>query len=44
MDDGLVLVELHFVRRVLMSLNPYCNGRWSRTFAQVNEELDKIPS
>ena len=31
MEDGLVLVQLFLLPLSDMSLNPCCNGRWSRT-------------
>ena len=30
MEDGLVLIDL-ILKFFLLSLNPCCNGRWSRT-------------
>ena len=31
MEDGLVRIAKHFNDHVSDCLNPYCNGRWSRT-------------
>ena len=31
MDDGLVLWQLLTLSQLILSLNPCCNGRWSRT-------------
>ena len=31
MEDGLVLSLKQFMHVVYLSLNPCCNGRWSRT-------------
>ena len=30
-EDGLVLILLFQLLLLLLSLNPYCSGRWSRT-------------
>ena len=37
MDDGLVPNRDGKISKFLVSLNPYCSGRWSRTAAGLNE-------
>ena len=32
-EDGLVLIRSDNGEHMLISLNPYCSGRWSRTYA-----------
>ena len=31
MEDGLELLKLWLINQLKLSLNPCCNGRWSRT-------------
>ena len=35
MDDGLVPSLMKLIVNLAMSLNPYCSGRWSRTFVET---------
>ena len=39
MEDGLVPWERKHVLVLLISLNPCCNGRWSRTDVSLNDKL-----
>ena len=36
MEDGLVLPIMIFIQMIKKSLNPCCNGRWSRTKHQID--------
>ena len=38
MEDGLVLVEGFTNELVMTCLNPYCSGRWSRTYINPSKE------
>ena len=35
MDDGLVLSVKLIIELLLLCLNPYCSGRWSRTMETI---------
>ena len=41
MEDGLVLATISVGRDGDIRLNPYCNGRWSRTFKEDNGKEGK---
>ena len=43
MEDGLVLSLKQFMHVVYLSLNPCCNGRWSRTHFKMptGKDLEK---
>ena len=43
MEDGLVLYSIDYIVSTILSLNPCCNGRWSRTdFKATTESLKKV--
>ena len=43
MEDGLVLIDL-ILKFFLLSLNPCCNGRWSRTLIATLREIPDVAS
>ena len=43
MEDGLVLPYKTFKTFLIISLNPCCNGRWSRTNEAIIFENEKTP-
>ena len=42
-EDGLVLIRSDNGEHMLISLNPYCSGRWSRTNKMLNGESYGTP-
>ena len=44
MEDGLVQVIATYDSIHISSLNPYCNGRWSRTIRRLVSLLKVLPS
>ena len=41
MEDGLELLKLWLINQLKLSLNPCCNGRWSRTVAVSASQLTR---
>ena len=44
MEDGLVLLVARHPQTSQWCLNPYCNGRWSRTIRRLVSLLKVLPS
>ena len=44
MEDGLVQTKTKIINNLNVSLNPCCNGRWSRTFKTISLSIGQAKS